>query len=89
MNPEKVHGPDGLTSLFYQKFDGIMANGLSDANICLIPKKKKQMGCLSFDQLACVMSDTNNLQVLMPKIGESHTRPYTRDPISLCCGKID
>lgn len=30
-------------------FEGTMANGLNDANICLIPKKTNQMRCLSLD----------------------------------------
>ena len=57
-NPEKVSGPDGMTTFCYQKFwdivkddltrmvnqflfEGTMAHGLNDTNICLIPKTTK------------------------------------------------
>ena len=39
-------------------FEGTVANGLKDTNICLIPKTTKPMKWLSLDPLACATSAT-------------------------------
>ena len=49
---------DDLTRILNEfSFDGIMANGLNDANICLIPKKEKPNEMFQFRPITlCTVS---------------------------------
>ena len=104
MHPKKVPGPDGMTTLFYQKFwnivkedlthminkflfEGSMANGLNDTNICLIPKITKPNEMSQFRPISlCNVSYKIISKVLSQRLKKIFQKKFQKSSQSLLVG---